>query len=85
MKNYPVTALGELLIDFTENGLSNQGNFLINHQPLLIWRENYEKNKRNQMDCDPVAGCPPVFSDGLWRCESAYIPLTQYTQNPQMD
>ena len=29
MKNYPVTALGELLIDFTENGLSNQGNFLM--------------------------------------------------------
>ncbi len=26
MKNYDVIALGELLIDFTENGLSNQGN-----------------------------------------------------------
>jgi len=24
MKNYDVTALGELLIDFTENGLSRQ-------------------------------------------------------------
>lgn len=26
MKKYDVTALGELLIDFTENGKSNQGN-----------------------------------------------------------
>ena len=25
MKNYDVTALGELLIDFTENGKSGQG------------------------------------------------------------
>lgn len=25
MKKYHVTALGELLIDFTENGLSNRG------------------------------------------------------------
>ena len=33
MKNYHVTALGELLIDFTENGLSNQGNFLMEANP----------------------------------------------------
>ena len=26
MKNFDVTALGELLIDFTENGISSQGN-----------------------------------------------------------
>ena len=26
MKKYDVTALGELLIDFTENGKSSQGN-----------------------------------------------------------
>ena len=26
MKKYDVVALGELLIDFTENGKSNQGN-----------------------------------------------------------
>lgn len=26
MKQYDVTALGELLIDFTENGTSEQGN-----------------------------------------------------------
>ncbi len=25
MENYDVTALGELLIDFTENGMSGQG------------------------------------------------------------
>ena len=33
MKEYHVTALGELLIDFTENGLSNQGNFLMEANP----------------------------------------------------
>ncbi|MBC6712476.1 hypothetical protein H9I37_00465 [Treponema sp. Marseille-Q3903] len=33
MKNYDVTALGELLIDFTENGLSRQGNFLMEANP----------------------------------------------------
>ena len=30
MKNYDVTALGELLIDFTESGISSQGNPLLN-------------------------------------------------------
>ena len=33
IKNYDVTALGELLIDFTENGLSRQGNFLMEANP----------------------------------------------------
>ncbi len=33
MKQYHVTALGELLIDFTENGLSEQGNFLMEANP----------------------------------------------------
>ena len=33
MKKYHVTALGELLIDFTENGLSNQGNYLMEANP----------------------------------------------------
>jgi len=33
MKQYHVTALGELLIDFTENGLSNQGNYLMEANP----------------------------------------------------
>ena len=33
MKRYDVTALGELLIDFTENGLSNQGNYLMEANP----------------------------------------------------
>ena len=33
MKEFHVTALGELLIDFTENGLSNQGNFLMEANP----------------------------------------------------
>lgn len=32
-KRYHVTALGELLIDFTENGLSGQGNFLMEANP----------------------------------------------------
>lgn len=33
MKHYDVTALGELLIDFTENGVSAQGNFLLEANP----------------------------------------------------
>jgi len=33
MKQYDVTALGELLIDFTENGLSGQGNYLFEANP----------------------------------------------------
>lgn len=33
MKKYDVTALGELLIDFTENGLSGQGNPLFEANP----------------------------------------------------
>ena len=33
MERYDVTALGELLIDFTENGLSGQGNYLLEANP----------------------------------------------------
>jgi fructokinase len=33
MKNYDVTALGELLIDFTQNGMSGQGNPLFEANP----------------------------------------------------
>ncbi len=33
MKNMDVTALGELLIDFTDNGMSNQGNTLFEANP----------------------------------------------------
>lgn len=33
MKRFDVTALGELLIDFTENGLSEQGNYLLEANP----------------------------------------------------
>lgn len=33
MKRFDVTALGELLIDFTHNGISNQGNFLMEANP----------------------------------------------------
>ena len=32
-KQYDVTALGELLIDFTENGVSEQGNALLEANP----------------------------------------------------
>ena len=32
-KKYDVVALGELLIDFTENGLSSQGNPLLEANP----------------------------------------------------
>ena len=33
MKKYDVTALGELLVDFTENGMSGQGNPLLEANP----------------------------------------------------
>ena len=33
MKQFDVTALGELLIDFTQNGLSNQGTYLMEANP----------------------------------------------------
>lgn len=33
MKKYDVTAMGELLIDFTENGFSKQGNPLFEANP----------------------------------------------------
>ena len=33
MKKYDVVALGELLIDFTENGTSEQGNPLLEAHP----------------------------------------------------
>ena len=33
MKKYDVIALGELLIDFTQNGLSEQGNGLFEANP----------------------------------------------------
>ena len=33
MKQYDVTALGELLIDFTENGVSEQGNPVLEANP----------------------------------------------------
>ena len=33
MKQFDVTALGELLIDFTENGFSSQGNYLLEANP----------------------------------------------------
>ena len=32
-RNYDVTALGELLIDFTENGTSTQGNPIMEANP----------------------------------------------------
>lgn len=33
MKKYDVTALGELLVDFTENGISEQGNPMLEANP----------------------------------------------------
>lgn len=33
MKKYDVVALGELLIDFTMNGMSEQGNYLFEVNP----------------------------------------------------
>lgn len=41
-KSYDVTALGELLIDFTENGISAQGNPILEANPggrrATYWR-----------------------------------------------
>ena len=36
-KKYDVLALGELLIDFTENGISGQGNTIF-ELPVMFWR-----------------------------------------------
>ena len=41
MKTYDVTALGELLIDFTENGVSGQGNPLFEGLPSTVYRDRF--------------------------------------------
>ena len=41
MKKYDVVALGELLIDFTENGKSNQGNPLFEANNLAFFKTHY--------------------------------------------
>ena len=43
MKSYDVVALGELLIDFTENGISEQGNPLLEANPEI---ERWNESKR---------------------------------------
>ena len=40
MKKFDVVALGELLVDFTENGISAQGN------PMLSMLQNQGNNAR---------------------------------------
>ena len=41
-KQYDVTALGELLIDFTENGVSEQGNALL--EAYRFYRESWKRS-----------------------------------------
>ena len=49
MKKFDVVALGELLVDFTENGIGNQGNPLLEANPgdapcnVLSMLQNLEK------------------------------------------
>ena len=50
-RNYDVTALGELLIDFTENGTSAQGNPIMEANPggapcNVLALQNLEKKQR---------------------------------------
>ena len=48
-----MTALGELLIDFTENGISDQGNALLEanqvglHVMCWQWRENWARKQHS--------------------------------------
>ena len=51
MKKFDVTALGELLVDFTENGMSAQGNPLLEANPggapcnvLSMFAESWKKD-----------------------------------------
>ena len=37
MKRFDVVALGELLIDFTQNGLSGQGNMMM-QEDCICWK-----------------------------------------------
>ena len=41
MKKFDVTALGELLVDFTENGMSAQGNPLLEAKSGRVLRAMY--------------------------------------------
>ena len=56
MKKFDVVALGELLIDFTENGLSDQGNPILEANPggapcnVLSMLQNLGKKTRGRYD-----------------------------------
>ncbi len=60
MKNYDVTALGELLIDFTESGISSQGNPLLEANPggapcnvlaILSWESGLHSLEKWEQRC----------------------------------
>ena len=44
-KKYDVVALGELLIDFTDNGISGQGNTIFEANPGLRCFKNWETKR----------------------------------------
>ena len=60
MRKFDVTALGELLVDFTENGISTQGNAVLEANPggapcnVLSMLQNLGKS---------------MFLDGCWQMQ----------------
>ena len=85
MKKYDVTALGELLVDFTENGLSENGNPLLEANPggapcnVLAMLSKLGKN---------TAFIGKVGTDSFGEmlknaAEDAGIDISGVTENPQ--
>ena len=52
MKRFDVTALGELLIDFTENGKSSQGNIMMEANKIVLISSYVNSNIRIINDFD---------------------------------
>ena len=67
MKKYDVVALGELLIDFTENGKSNQGNPLFEANPVGA-------------PCNVLAMLTKLGNEGNEFCETFRILKDYYQQ-----
>ena len=63
-KTYDVTALGELLIDFTENGSSSQGNPLLEANPggapcnVLAMLEQLGKKQHSSGKSEKICSAP---------------------------
>ncbi len=61
MEKYDVLALGELLIDFTENGVSGQGNPVLEANPGAG-----SESRRSALQCAGNAQ-PAGKKDGIYR------------------